>query len=101
VQLLSKKQQSKTEKDCADACISILFDTTKTEHWGSFAWIELGTKLNMKNMTNFAPPLVIIMWHRMLQEYFWTNSDKTFFDLGVILREKKSKKTCHMVITFT
>jgi hypothetical protein len=80
VQLLSKKQQSKTEKYCANACINTLFDPTRTELWGSFAPIELGIKLNMKNMTNFALPLVIITWHRMLQEYFWTNSDKTFFD---------------------
>jgi hypothetical protein len=46
----------------------------------------------MKNMTNFALPLMIIMWHRMLQEYFWTNSDKTFFDLGDNLERKKEQK---------
>ncbi len=89
VQLLSKKQQSKTEKYCANACINTLSNTTKTEHRGSFAQIELGTKQNMKNMTNFALLLVIIMWHRMLQEYCWENYDDTFLVLGDYLDRKK------------
>ena len=43
-------------------------------------------------MTNFAVPLVILMWNRMLQEHFLTGSDDTFFDLGDYCEQKKKNK---------
>ncbi len=43
-------------------------------------------------MTNFALPLVIITWHRMVQEYFWKNADNTFFDLGNYSEQKRKDK---------
>jgi hypothetical protein len=33
-------------------------------------------------MSNFALPLVILTWQRMLLEHFHDNSDETFFELG-------------------
>jgi hypothetical protein len=33
-------------------------------------------------MNNFALPLVIMSWHRMVQQFFSSNADYTFFDLG-------------------
>ena len=56
VQLLSKKQQSKEDFKRADSCIKILFDTNKTEHWGSLLWDEFGTQLAFRKMNNFALP---------------------------------------------
>jgi hypothetical protein len=41
VQLLSKNQQSKEDSHYADSCIKILFDTNKTEHWGSLLWVKI------------------------------------------------------------
>jgi hypothetical protein len=44
VQLLSKKQQSKEDSEHADSCIKFLFNTNKTEHWGSLLRVEFGTQ---------------------------------------------------------
>jgi hypothetical protein len=55
------------------------FWTKKTEHYGSFQRSEYGTRMNFKNKSNFAIPLVILTRHQMLQEFFWKNSNKTFF----------------------
>ncbi len=38
--------------------------------------------MNFENMTNYAIPLVILTWHGMIQEYFWKNGEKTFFEYG-------------------
>ena len=40
-------------------------------------------------MPNFAIPLVILTWNRMLQEYFLANSEYTFFGLGDYSEQKK------------
>ncbi len=48
--------------------------------------------MNFKNMSNFAIPLVILTWHRMLQEYFWKNSDNRSFILDVIAHKTKGNK---------
>jgi hypothetical protein len=40
-------------------------------------------------MTNFAIPLVILTWHRMIQEYFWKNGEKTFFEYGNYMTRKQ------------
>jgi hypothetical protein len=42
----------------------------------------MAPKKNFENMTNFAIPLVILTWHQMIQEYFWKNEDKMFFQYG-------------------
>ena len=82
VQLMSKNQQSKVDAQRADSCIKILFDGNKTEHWGCLLRCDVGTQLAFKRMNNFALPLVVMSWHRMVQEFFSTNADYTFFDLG-------------------
>ena len=82
VQLISKNQQSKVDTQHADSCIKILFDGNKTEHWGCLLRCDVGTQLAFKRMNNFALPLVVMSWHRMVQEFFSTNADYTFFDLG-------------------
>jgi hypothetical protein len=40
-------------------------------------------------MPNFAIPLVILTWSRMLQEYFSKDSENTFFGLGDYCKQKK------------
>ncbi len=46
-------------------------------------------KKNFKNMTNFAIPLVILTWHRMIQEYFWKHENKTFFHYENYMEQKQ------------
>ncbi len=57
---------------------------------------EYGTRMNFKNMSNFAIPLVILTWHQMLQEFFWKNSDKTFFHVGNYCAQNK-RNTKHVL----
>jgi hypothetical protein len=68
--VLSKTETTTEDKEQAERCLSTLFDVTITEHWASFPWTEFGTKQNFKKMPNFSIPLDILMWSRMLQEYF-------------------------------
>jgi hypothetical protein len=82
VQLISKNQQSKVDARRAESCIKILFDGNKTEHWGCLLRCDVGTQLAFKRMNNFALPLVVMSWHRMVLEFFSSNADYTFFDLG-------------------
>ena len=82
VQLMSKNHQSKVDAQRADSCIRILFDGNKTEHWGCLLRCDVGTQLAFKRMNNFALPLVVMSWHRMVLEFFSSNADYTFFDLG-------------------
>jgi hypothetical protein len=82
VQFLRKEKQTNAEEKRAQECVEILFDPKKTKHYAPFIRCEYGTKMNFKKMSNFSIPLVILTWHRMLQEYFWNNSDKTFFHFG-------------------
>ncbi len=89
VQFMKKIQQQDHEKKRAQVCVDILFHPKKTEHYGSFIRCEHGTKTNFENMTNFAIPLVILTWHRMIQEYFWKNGDKTFFQYGNYMPRKQ------------
>ena len=88
VQFMNKIQQQDDEKRRAQVCIDILFNMKKTEHYGSFSRCEHGTKMNFENMTNYAIPLVILTWHRMIQEYFWKNGEKTFFEYGQYMPRK-------------
>jgi hypothetical protein len=92
VQLMSKNQQSKEDSQHADSCIKILFDGNKTEHWGSLLRVEFGTQLAFRKMNNFALPLVIMSWHRMVQEFFSGNAGYTFFDLGNYSETQEFKK---------
>ncbi len=39
-------------------------------------------------MTNYAIPPVILTWHRMIQEYFWKNGEKTFVEYGNYMPRK-------------
>ncbi len=59
-----------------------LFDKDRTENWGHFEWTEFGTKSHLQKMSNFALPLVILTWQRILLEHFQNNSDEMFFELG-------------------
>jgi hypothetical protein len=88
IQLLKKIPQTEEHDKRAQECIDILFKPAKTEHYGSFQRSEYGTKKNFQNL-NFAIPLVILTWHRILQEFFWKNSDHTFFELGNYHRQQK------------
>ena len=75
-QLLKKIPQTEENDKCAKECIDILFEPAKAEHYGSFQCSEYGTRNNFQNL-NCAIPLFILTWHRMLQEFFWKNSDHT------------------------
>jgi hypothetical protein len=83
VQFLSNKNQTTKEREYAVECIDILFNVTKMEHWDGFALARFGTKQNFKKMSNFALPLVILTWQRMLLEHFWRSRQDTFSELGV------------------
>jgi hypothetical protein len=89
VRFLKKIPQTDDEKKRAQECVDILFKPKKIEHYGSFIRCEHGMKMNFKNMTNFAIPLVILTWHRMIQEYFWKHDNKTFFHYGNYSEQKK------------
>ena len=89
VQFLKKIQQEDDEKKRAQECVDILFKPKKTEHYGSFIHCEHGTKTNFENMTNYAIPLVILTWHRMIQEYFWKKEKSRSFNMEIICLENK------------
>ncbi len=59
-----------------------LFDKDTTENWRHFGQTELGTKSHLQKRSNFALPLVILTWQRMLLEHFHDNSGEPFFELG-------------------
>ncbi len=82
VQLLTKTTQTKEDKEHATQCIDTLFDKNTTENWGHFEQSELGTKSHLLRMSNFALPLVILTWQRMLLEHFHNNGEETSFQLG-------------------
>jgi hypothetical protein len=89
VQFLKKIPQQDDDKKRAQVCLEILFNPKKTEHYGSFIRCEHGTKTNFENMTHYAIPLVILTWHRMIQEYFWKNDKKSFFQYGNYMPRKQ------------
>ena len=93
VMVLSKTNTTTEMKDQAERCLSTLFDVTTTEHYGSFTRTAFGGKLHFKNMPNFAIPIVILTWNRMLQEYFLKNSEYTLFGLGDYSEQKKKNTT--------
>jgi hypothetical protein len=86
--LLKKIPQTEENIKRAQECIDILFEPAKTEHFGSFQRSEYGTRKNLQNL-NFAVTLVILTWHWMLHDFFWKNSDHTFFELGNCCRQQK------------
>jgi hypothetical protein len=83
VQLLSKTTQTKEDKKHATQCIDTLFIKDRTENRGHFGRSELGTTSLLLRMSNFALPLVVLKWQRMLLEHFHNNSEETFFQLGI------------------
>ena len=91
VTVLGRNEPTTEDKEQAEKCLSTLFDITITEHWASFNRVEFGTKQNFKKMLNFEIPLVILTWNRMLQEYFKSDLESTFFDLGDYCGQKKKK----------
>ena len=92
VVVLGKNDPTTENKDIAEKCLSTLFDVAITEHWASFPRVEFGTKQNFKKIQNFAIPLVILTWNRMLQEYFMKDPEHTFFGLGDYREQKKREK---------
>jgi len=92
VVVLSKNNPTTEDRDIAERCLSTLFDVAITEHWASFPRAEFGTKQNFKKIQNFAIPLVILTWNRMLQEYFMKDPEHTFFGLGDYREQKKKEK---------
>jgi hypothetical protein len=86
---MKKTTIQQNDKKRAQVCLDILFNPKKTEHYGSFIRCEHGTKTNFKNMTNYPIPLVILTWHRMIQEYFWKNEKKAFFQYGNYMPQKQ------------
>ncbi len=92
VMVLGRNEPTTEDKEQAERCLPTLLDVTITEHWASFPRTEFGTKQNFKKMPNFAIPLVILTWSRMLQDYFSKDSQITFFGLGDY-REQKKKNT--------
>jgi hypothetical protein len=89
VEFMKKKTIQQNDKKRAQVCLEILFNPKKTEHYGSFIRCEHGTKTNFENMTHYAIPLVILTWHRMIQEYFWKNDKKSFFQHGNYMPRKQ------------
>ena len=87
----------KTKIKLIDA-FSSQFDVTTTEHWASFPRAEFGTKQNFKNMPNFAIPLVILTWNRMLQEYYLIDSETPSPAWEIIVSKRRGKKMHHMTI---
>jgi hypothetical protein len=92
VQFLKKEKQPNAEEKRAQEYVEILFDPKKTKHYAPFIRCEYRTRMNFENMSNFSIPLVIITWHRMLQEYFGNISDKTFFHFGNYSEQKTRDK---------
>jgi hypothetical protein len=92
VVVLGKNEPTTEDRDIAERCLSTLFDVAITEHWASFPRAEFGTKQNFKKIQNFAIPLVILTWNRMLQEYFMKDPEHTFFGLGDYREQKKREK---------
>jgi hypothetical protein len=69
VQFLSNIDHTNEQSEHASQCTDVLFDSAKTEPWGGFGGTEFGSR-KIKNMTNYALPLVILIWQRMLLEQF-------------------------------
>jgi hypothetical protein len=82
VQLLRKTTQTKEDKERATQCIDTLFGKDTTENWGHFGRTELGTKSHLQKRSNFALPVVILTWQRMLLKHFHDNTGETSFELG-------------------
>ena len=74
-------------------CLDILYDTAKTVHWTNFGRCGLGTRRHLANLCNFALPLVVIKWQRMLVEHFSENTNETFFEKGNYEPQKSSNQT--------
>lgn len=70
-------------------CLDMLYDTAKTVHWTHFGRCTLGNKRHLAKMSNFALPLVLITWQRMLVEHFSENTKETFFEKGNYEPQKK------------
>jgi hypothetical protein len=81
VQLLSKTTQTKEDKERATQCIDTLFNKDTTENWSHFGRTELGTKSHLQKKSNFALPLVILTWQRIILKDYHDNSGETFFEL--------------------
>lgn len=85
--------QTNNEKDNdgkrGKICLDMLYDTSNTVHWTNFGRCGLGSKRHLANMSNFALPLVLITWQRMLVEHFHENTKDTFFEKGNYEPQKK------------
>jgi hypothetical protein len=70
---LGDKQQDPSKKEYAEELLTFLFD--KTLHNGYFGKLPFGNKDNFAKMTNTTLPLVMLMWLRQLEEYFYKIGD--------------------------
>ncbi len=99
VQLLSKTTQTKEDKERATKYIDTLFDNNRTENWGHFGQTEFGNKSHLQKMSNFALPLVILTWWRMLFKHFHDNSDETFLNWENIVQEARNMRQHPLIIS--
>jgi hypothetical protein len=72
---LGDKQQDPSKKEHAEHLLTILFD--RTLHNGYFAILPFGSRDKFATMTNTTLALVVLMWLRQLQEYFYKIGDTT------------------------
>jgi len=100
VMVLSKTETTTEVKEQAERCLSTLFDVTITEHYGSFTRTEFGGKQNFKKMPNFAIPLVILTWNRVLQEYFLKTQNTHSSAYEIIVSKRKRTQLHYMTICF-
>ncbi len=70
---LGDKQQDPSKKEQAERLLTILFD--RTLHNRYFAKLPFGSRDKLAKMTNITLPLVVLMWLRQLQEYFYDIGD--------------------------
>jgi hypothetical protein len=70
---LSDKQGDPSKKERAEELLTILFDKTLRNRY--FGKLPFGSKDKFAKMTNTTLPLVVLMWLRQLEEYFYKFGD--------------------------
>ncbi len=70
---LGNEQWDPSKKERAEELLTILFD--KTLYNGYFGKLPFGSKEKFAKMTNTTLPLVVLMWLRQLEEYFYEIDD--------------------------
>ncbi len=70
---LGDKQWDPSRKEKAECLLTILFD--RTLYNGYLTKLPFGSRDKFAKMTNIKLPLVVLMWLRQLQEYFYKIGD--------------------------